>query len=180
MNQPESELKSGIISSLVDQAMARAGISATDSPLTTANTFALMHDALVRDGEIPAVVNPAAPQPPRTGMFTVGAASFAAIALAVSLVVLFPPHLGEAFDVFATPVHIVPEWYLLPAFGVVLAAPTKLLGLGVMAGVLLILFALPVLPKLEKYVPKGPLVFRTLFVLLHLGVAAVGFSALKG
>ncbi|WP_218080804.1 hypothetical protein [Anthocerotibacter panamensis] len=112
-------------------------------------------------------------------LYTIAGTVFWAVALTVALVVLNPPRLIDSFDIFSAPLHIIPEWYMLPAFGVVLAAPTKLLGLGAMSGVLLILFALPVLPKLEKYIPNGFFITRALFLLLHLGVAALGIASLS-
>src|SRR3989338_1633167 len=34
----------------------------------------------------------------------------------ISLVTLFPPHLGEKADPFVTPEHIKPEWYFLAGY----------------------------------------------------------------
>ena len=35
---------------------------------------------------------------------------------------------GEPADPFATPLEILPEWFLLPAFEILRAVPNKLLG----------------------------------------------------
>lgn len=170
------------ISDLVTQAMIRAGISTqADSPLTTASTFAMVYDAMNDAGLMDAPPIDISPEPevapvvvpePTDSWLTVGSTVLFSIAVAVALVVLNPPRLIDSFDVFSTPLHVIPEWYLLPAFGIVLAAPSKLLGLATMAGVLGFLFALPFLPNLGKWVA------RSAFVALHLGVVAIGWMAM--
>jgi quinol-cytochrome oxidoreductase complex cytochrome b subunit len=100
------------------------------------------------------------------------------IAAATALTIFYPPTLGDIFNVFATPVKVLPEWYMLPAFGVVLAAPAKIIGLALMSGVVGLLFVLPFLPKLENSIPFGTWVFRALFAVLHVGVAALGYSSM--
>ncbi len=195
------------ISDMVQAAMLRAGISEVTSPVSelvetnTTAEVAPMQVATVQ-AELPTVVAtnlptvsapkakfslPQIPQLPKLPaipelspvVYGVAATVFLCVALAVGLVVLEPPRLSDAFDVFNTPLHVIPEWYMLPAFGVVLAAPTKLVGLGLMSGVLLILFSLPLLPKLEKFVPGGLWIFRALFVFLHVGVAVLGLVSMR-
>jgi len=167
------------ISDLVTQAMIRAGISTEksqeDSPLTTANTFAMVYDAMNDAGlmDPPATAEPEVVAPtPTDSWLTVGSTVLFSIALATAFVVLNPPRLIDGFDVFSTPLHVIPEWYLLPAFAIVLAAPSKLLGLGAMTGVLGFLFALPFLPTVSKWVA------RSAFVVLHVGVVAIGLMAM--
>src|SRR5487761_232462 len=43
----------------------------------------------------------------------------------------------------ATPLHIVPEWYLLPFYAILRAIPNKLLGVAVMFGSIFVLFLIP-------------------------------------
>jgi Cytochrome b(C-terminal)/b6/petD len=111
-------------------------------------------------------------------VLTIGAVVLFCLALTVGLVVVAPPRLVDAFNVFGSPLHILPEWYLLPAFGIVLAAPTKLVGIGALTGLILVLFALPVLPKVEKIIPGSYWILRGLFVLIHVGVASIGLFSL--
>jgi quinol-cytochrome oxidoreductase complex cytochrome b subunit len=75
-----------------------------------------------------------------------------AIVLFLMLFALFvfymPLMLGHAdnsipADPLVTPSHIVPEWYLLPFYGILRAIPDKLGGVIAMFGSLLVLFALP-------------------------------------
>ena len=51
--------------------------------------------------------------------------SFAAI---VALAVLDPAMTGEPANPFATPLEILPEWYLYPVFQILRSLPNKLLG----------------------------------------------------
>ncbi len=46
-----------------------------------------------------------------------------------------------------TPTHIVPEWYFLPFYAILRAVPDKLLGIVLMLGAVLVLFALPWLDR---------------------------------
>jgi cytochrome b6-f complex subunit 4 len=49
-------------------------------------------------------------------------------ALIVGLSVLDPALVGEPADPFATPLEILPEWYLYPVFNILRLVPNKLLG----------------------------------------------------
>lgn len=192
------------VSDMVREAMIRAGLSQPDAPeieqtpasevldssATPASPTALIEpERLVNQTErTPEMVVEPAPQPTTQKVqepvkfsgtfFDVGFTVLFCIVLAAALTVFYPPTLGEIFNVFATPVKVLPEWYMLPAFGVVLASPAKIVGLALMAGVPLFLFALPFLPKLENSIPLGTWIFRALFVALHVGVAALGYSSM--
>lgn len=48
------------------------------------------------------------------------------IACCVSLAVLDPAMIGEPADPFATPLEILPEWYLYPTFQILRIVPNKL------------------------------------------------------
>ena len=49
------------------------------------------------------------------------------IACCVALAVLDPALVGEPANPFATPLEILPEWYLYPAFQILRIVPNKLL-----------------------------------------------------
>ena len=51
------------------------------------------------------------------------------IGLVVSLAVLDPAVVGEPANPFATPLEILPEWYLYPVFQILRVVPSKLLGI---------------------------------------------------
>ena len=102
-----------------------------------------------------------------------------AFALIVGLAVLDPALVGEPADPFATPLEILPEWYLYPVFNILRLVPNKLLGVVLMASVPLGLFTVPFLENVNKFQnpfrrPLAMVVF--LFgtvVTLYLGAGAI-------
>ncbi|MEB3151725.1 MAG: cytochrome b6-f complex subunit IV, partial [Sphaerospermopsis sp.] len=66
--------------------------------------------------------------------------SFACI---VALAILDPAMVGEPANPFATPLEILPEWYLFPVFQILRSLPNKLLGVLAMASVPLGLILVP-------------------------------------
>ena len=56
-------------------------------------------------------------------------------AILIGLGVLEPYAVGEPADPFATPLEILPEWYLFPTFNILRILPNKLLGIAAMAAV---------------------------------------------
>src|SRR5579883_743409 len=66
--------------------------------------------------------------------------SFACI---VALAVLDPALVGEPANPFATPLEILPEWYLYPVFQILRSVPNKLLGVLLMSAVPLGLILVP-------------------------------------
>ena len=74
--------------------------------------------------------------------------SFACI---VALAVLEPSMIGEAANPFATPLEILPEWYLYPVFQILRSLPSKLLGVLAMAAVPLGLIIVPFLENVNKF-----------------------------
>ena len=56
-------------------------------------------------------------------------------AILIGLGVLEPYAVGEPADPFATPLEILPEWYLFPTFNILRILPNKLLGIAAMAPV---------------------------------------------
>ncbi|MBD2074510.1 cytochrome b6-f complex subunit IV [Phormidium sp. FACHB-592] len=73
------------------------------------------------------------------------------IALNVGLAVLDPAAVGEPADPFATPLEILPEWYLYPVFQILRTVPSKLLGVVAMASVPLGLIVIPFIENVNKF-----------------------------
>jgi cytochrome b6-f complex subunit 4 len=73
------------------------------------------------------------------------------IALCIGLAVLDPALVGEPADPFATPLEILPEWYLYPVFQILRIVPNKLLGIAAMAGIPLGLTLIPFIEGVNKF-----------------------------
>ncbi|WP_421654573.1 cytochrome b6-f complex subunit IV [Leptothermofonsia sp. ETS-13] len=103
---------------------------------------------------------------------------FGTIALCVGLAVLDPAMVGEPADPFATPLEILPEWYLYPVFQILRSVPNKLLGVMLMSAVPLGLILVPFIESVNKFqnpfrrpVATALFLFGTL-VTIWLGVGA--------
>ncbi|BAU66024.1 Cytochrome b/b6 domain protein [Stanieria sp. NIES-3757] len=99
-------------------------------------------------------------------------------ALIVGLSVLDPALIGEPADPFATPLEILPEWYLYPVFQILRILPNKLLGIACQAAVPLGLILIPFIENVNKFqnpfrrpVATTVFLFGTL-VTLWLGIGA--------
>ncbi|MEO1133687.1 MAG: cytochrome b6-f complex subunit IV [Cyanobacteria bacterium J06639_1] len=100
------------------------------------------------------------------------------IACVAALAVLDPAMVGEPADPFATPLEILPEWYLYPAFQMLRVAPNKLLGIALMSSIPVGLMTIPFLENVNKF--QNPLrrpVATTVFLLgtlftIYLGIGA--------
>nr|YP_010338097.1 cytochrome b6/f complex subunit IV [Erythrolobus coxiae]UNJ17682.1 cytochrome b6/f complex subunit IV [Erythrolobus coxiae] len=73
------------------------------------------------------------------------------IACVVGLAVLEPSSMGEKADPFATPLEILPEWYLFPTFNLLRVIPNKLIGIGIMAAIPVGLMTVPFIESMNKY-----------------------------
>lgn len=73
------------------------------------------------------------------------------IACCVGLAVLDPAMVGEPADPFATPLEILPEWYLYPTFQILRILPNKLLGIGAMTAIPLGLMLVPFIENVNKF-----------------------------
>jgi cytochrome b6-f complex subunit 4 len=73
------------------------------------------------------------------------------IALCIGLAVLDPAMMGEPADPFATPLEILPEWYLYPSFQILRTIPNKLLGISLMASIPLGLLLVPFIENVNKF-----------------------------
>lgn len=101
------------------------------------------------------------------------------IALCIGLAVLDPAMVGEPADPFATPLEILPEWYLWPVFQILRTVPNKLLGVLLMSAVPAGLILVPFIENVNKFQNpfRRPLattvfLFGTL-VSLWLGIGAI-------
>ena len=73
------------------------------------------------------------------------------IGLVVSLAVLDPAVVGEPANPFATPLEILPEWYLYPVFQILRVVPNKLLGIAAQTAVPLGLMLIPFIESVNKF-----------------------------
>ncbi len=73
------------------------------------------------------------------------------IACVVGLAVLDPAMLGDKADPFATPLEILPEWYLYPVFQILRVVPNKLLGITLQTLVPLGLMLIPFIENINKF-----------------------------
>ncbi|MBE9177991.1 cytochrome b6-f complex subunit IV [Oculatella sp. LEGE 06141] len=100
------------------------------------------------------------------------------IACCVSLAVLDPAMIGEPANPFATPLEILPEWYLYPSFQILRVVPNKLLGVALNGGIPLGLMLIPFIENVNKFQnpfrrPVATTVFLVgTFVTLWLGIGA--------
>lgn len=73
------------------------------------------------------------------------------IACCVGLAVLDPALVGEPSNPFATPLEILPEWYLYPVFQILRVVPNKLLGITLQTLVPLGLMLIPFIENVNKF-----------------------------
>jgi len=74
-----------------------------------------------------------------------------ALGLIAGLSILDPAMIGEPADPFATPLEILPEWYIYPAFQMLRILPNKLLGIASMAAIPLGLMLVPFIESVNKF-----------------------------
>jgi cytochrome b6-f complex subunit 4 len=75
----------------------------------------------------------------------------ATISLCIALAVLDPAMVGEPSNPFATPLEILPEWYLYPSFQILRILPNKLLGIAATGAIPLGLMAIPFIENVNKF-----------------------------
>jgi len=75
----------------------------------------------------------------------------ATIALCIGLAVLDPAMVGEPSNPFATPLEILPEWYLYPSFQLLRVLPNKLLGIAATGAIPLGLILIPFIENVNKF-----------------------------
>ena len=74
-----------------------------------------------------------------------------AIGLITGLAILDPAMVGEPANPFATPLEILPEWYLYPTFQILRILPNKLLGIAGMTAIPLGLMLVPFIESVNKF-----------------------------
>ncbi|MEM1367674.1 MAG: cytochrome b6-f complex subunit IV [Cyanobacteria bacterium P01_H01_bin.15] len=96
----------------------------------------------------------------------------------IALAVLDPALTGEPADPFATPLEILPEWYLYPVFQILRVVPNKLLGLAAQAAIPAGLMLVPFIESVNKFqnpfrrpVATAVFLFGTV-VTIYLGIGA--------
>lgn len=72
-------------------------------------------------------------------------------ACSIGFGILDPAVVGEPADPFATPLEILPEWYLYGTFNILRVVPNKLLGLTLMAAVPLGLIFVPFIENINPF-----------------------------
>ena len=82
---------------------------------------------------------------------TIGLGTFA---LCIGLAVLNPVAISAPADPFATPDHLLPEWYLLPVYQLVRLIPYKIVGIITMVGFATGLLLLPLIENLNWFNPR--------------------------
>ena len=101
-----------------------------------------------------------------------------AIGLITGLAILDPALIGEPANPFATPLEILPEWYLYPTFQMLRVLPNKLLGIAGMAAIPLGLMLVPFIESINKFQnpfrrPVAMTIFVfSVFVAIWLGIGA--------
>lgn len=100
------------------------------------------------------------------------------IACCVGLAVLDPAMVGEPADPFATPLEILPEWYLYPTFQILRVLPNKLLGVACQAAIPLGLMLVPFIENVNKFQnPFRRPVATTVFLFGTLATLWLGIGA---
>lgn len=88
---------------------------------------------------------------PNDLLYTFPVVILGSIACLVGLAVLDPAMVGEPSNPFATPLEILPEWYLYPVFQILRIVPNKLLGIVLQTMVPLGLMTVPFLENVNKF-----------------------------
>lgn len=100
------------------------------------------------------------------------------VALCIGLAVLDPAMVGEPANPFATPLEILPEWYLYPAFQILRIVPNKLLGVLLQLSIPVGMMLIPFIENVNKFQnpfrrPVATVVFLFgTWVALWLGIGA--------
>lgn len=88
--------------------------------------------------------------------------------------------MGEKADPFATPLEILPEWYLFPTFNLLRVIPNKLIGVLSMAAVPAGLIAVPFIENVNKFQnPFRRPIASTVFLVGTVAAIWLGIGATK-
>ena len=88
---------------------------------------------------------------PNDLLYTFPVVILGTLALCVGLAVLDPAMVGEPANPFATPLEILPEWYLYPAFQILRIVPNKLLGILLQSAIPAGLMLVPFIENVNKF-----------------------------
>jgi len=103
---------------------------------------------------------------------------FGTFACVIGLSVLEPSTFGEKANPFATPLEILPEWYLFPTFNLLRVLPNKLIGIASMAAVPVGLLTVPFIENVNKFQnPFRRPVAMTVFLVGTVVAIWLGFGA---
>jgi cytochrome b6-f complex subunit 4 len=115
---------------------------------------------------------------PNDLLYTFPVVILGTLACVVGLAVLDPAMVGEPSNPFATPLEILPEWYLYPAFQILRVVPNKLLGILLQTAIPAGLMLVPFIESVNKFqnpfrrpLATSVFLFGTL-VTLWLGIGA--------
>ncbi|GAB4377637.1 MAG: cytochrome b6-f complex subunit IV [Elainellaceae cyanobacterium] len=115
---------------------------------------------------------------PNDLLYTFPVVILGTIACCVSLAVLDPAMIGEPSNPFATPLEILPEWYLYPTFQILRVLPNKLLGVACQAAIPLGLMLVPFIESVNKFQnPFRRPVATTIFLFGTLATLWLGIGA---
>jgi ubiquinol-cytochrome c reductase cytochrome b subunit len=111
-------------------------------------------------------------------------ALFAFMIMFAWFVFFVPGYLGHADNFIeanplVTPAHIVPEWYYLPFYAILRAVPSKLGGVVLMFGSILILMLIPWLDTSRVRSARYRPVFKWLLFFFFFSVIALGYLGAK-
>ncbi|MGK7891704.1 MAG: cytochrome b6-f complex subunit IV [Leptolyngbyaceae cyanobacterium] len=88
---------------------------------------------------------------PNDLLYTFPVVILGTIGCVVCLAVLDPAMVGEPANPFATPLEILPEWYLYPVFQILRILPNKLLGIALQGAIPLGLMLIPFIESVNKF-----------------------------
>lgn len=88
---------------------------------------------------------------PNDLLYTFPVVILGTLSLCVGLAVLDPAMVGEPANPFATPLEILPEWYLYPAFQILRVVPNKLLGILLQSAIPAGLMLVPFIENVNKF-----------------------------
>ncbi|MEB3229536.1 MAG: cytochrome b6-f complex subunit IV [Leptolyngbyaceae bacterium] len=88
---------------------------------------------------------------PNDLLYTFPVVILGTIGCVVALAVLDPAMVGEPANPFATPLEILPEWYLYPVFQILRILPNKLLGIALQGAIPLGLMLIPFIESVNKF-----------------------------
>ena len=88
---------------------------------------------------------------PNDLLYTFPVVILGTIGCIVCLAVLDPAMVGEPANPFATPLEILPEWYLYPVFQILRILPNKLLGIALQGAIPLGLMLIPFIEGVNKF-----------------------------